>query len=77
MSLVGLIAQFGMWFYWGGRLEGRVASLEVRQDKTEQVTQTAVIRDGEHDVKIAVTISQQAEIIARLQRIETKVEARR
>lgn len=77
IALLGFITQVGAWVYWGGKLEGRVAALEQRQEKTEQVTASAVVRDGEHDVKIAVTVQQQADIIARLTRIETKVEARR
>lgn len=76
IALVSLFTQVGAWVYWGGKLEGRVTSLEQRQDKTETTSAAAVIRAGEHDVKIAVTVQQQADIIARLTRIETKVEAR-
>lgn len=77
IGVASIVAQLGMWFYWGGKIEARMSSLEDRTTKVETISAAAVMRDGEHDVKIAVTVQQQADIIARLQRIETKVEAQR
>jgi hypothetical protein len=74
IAIVGFVTQIGVGIYWGGLLEGRVASLEMRMDKTEQTAAYAAQRDGEHDVKIAVSVQQQADIISRLQRIESKLE---
>lgn len=77
IAAVSLVTQVGLWFMWGGNMEARMSAVEERTGKVETVQASSVLRDGEHDVKIAVSVQQQADIIARLTRIETKVEARR
>lgn len=77
IGLLGFATQIGAWFYWGGKLETRVAAIERRQERHETIQSSASAKDGEQDVKIAVSVSQQSDIIVRLQRIEDKLEARR
>jgi len=77
IAVVGLIVQLGVGFYWSGRLENRVTTVEQRLSRAETELPARAAHDGEQDVKIAVSVAQYTEVIGRLDRIEQKMDTRR
>jgi len=77
IAVVGLIAQCGLWFYWGGKLETRVENVEQRVDTIDNSQRETEKCDATQNSSIAVTTTQYTEVIRRLDSIDRKLETRR
>lgn len=76
IAAIGLFAQLGIGLYWGGRIEARVSAVEDRSAELDAAQTEITKSDSSQAAAIAVTTAQYTEVIKRLDRIETKIEAR-
>lgn len=76
IAVVGLAVQVGAWFWWGGQMTERMRGLESRIVTVETKSNDQVRSDAQQDQQLAVSVSQYAEVIRRLDSIDKKLETR-
>lgn len=77
---LSIVTQFGMWIWWGGRMDQRVESHDQRLSAVEQRTQqredAKAVVDGMQTTQIAVILSEISGIKNSVDRIDKKIPER-
>jgi len=77
---LSILTQFGMWIWWGGRLDQRVESHDQRiasvESKSQQREEAKTIIDSTQTTQIAVITSKLEDIKQSVERIDRKIPER-
>lgn len=80
VAALSILTQFGMWIWWGGRMDQRVESHDQRLGAVEQRTQqredAKAVIDGIQTTQIAVITAQLESIKSSVDRIDKKIPER-
>lgn len=80
VAALSILTQFGMWIWWGGRMDQRVESHDQRLDAVESRTQqredAKAVIDGIQTTQIAVITAQLESIKSSVDRIDKKIPER-
>lgn len=77
VAVLSLGVQVGAWFYWGGKMEARMTTIEERVKDTEMRATTLTSENRSQDVTIAVITTQLSAIQSTVSRIDDKLSDRR
>lgn len=69
IAAVGLVAQVGMWIWWGGRIEQRVVALEGSQTRVDAAQE----KNAAQDVQIAVITTQYGQILTAIGDLKAEI----
>lgn len=80
VAALSILTQFGMWIWWGGRLDQRVESHDQRlasvESKSQQREEAKTIIDSTQTTQIAVITSKLEDIKQSVERIDRKIPER-
>lgn len=76
VAALSIITQFGMWIWWGGRLDQRVATIEQNHQRTQERDDAKAVVDGAQTTSIEVIKSQLGDIKLSVDRIDRKIPER-
>lgn len=80
VAALSILTQFGMWIWWGGRMDQRVEShdqrLNVVESRSQQREDAKAVVDGLQTTQIAVITAQLESIKASVDRIDRKIPER-
>jgi Tfp pilus assembly protein PilO len=77
IAAVGLLAQVGVWIWWGGKMDQRVSTIEANQEKAERRADEKVSVDAVQTVQIEVLKTDLGYIKASVDKIDRKIPERR
>lgn len=73
IALVTLVVQIGAWFYWGGKIETRLTTVESRVIGNEARIAETSNKNAAQDVSVAVITTQLATIQSTVDRIDRNI----
>lgn len=80
VAALSILTQFGMWIWWGGRMDQRVESHDQRlnavESRTQQREDAKAVIDGIQTTQIAVITAQLESIKSSVDRIDKKIPER-
>jgi hypothetical protein len=69
LAALGIMSQVGIWIWWGGRIEQRVATLEGSQPRLDSVQE----KNAAQDVQIAIITTQYGQILTAIADLKAEI----
>lgn len=76
VAALSILTQFGMWIWWGGRLDQRVMTIEQNNLRSQQRDEAKAVTDGMQTTQIEVIKSKLEDVKQTLERIDRKIPER-